>query len=52
MNEPGRPHFHLCISDGVFTPGGDFYTLFDWRPEELVDSLRRSILKAFVRWGK
>ena len=47
-----HPHYHLALSDGVFTREGDFYTLFDWRPQELADSLRRPILRAFVRWGR
>lgn len=43
---------HLCITDGVFTKDGDYYTPWDWKPEELKEKLRRRILKAFVRWEK
>jgi hypothetical protein len=42
----------LCITDGVYTKDGDFYALWDWRPEELKEKLRRRILRAFVRWEK
>ncbi|MBI3929083.1 MAG: transposase [Armatimonadetes bacterium] len=50
-----HPHWHLCISDGVFSQHGDFFPLFDWQPEVLREALRCSIIniiKAFVRRQK
>ena len=47
-----HPHLHLCITDGVFTKSGDFYTPWDWKPDELKEKLRRKVLRAFVRWEK
>ena len=47
-----HPHLHLCVTDGVFTKDGAYYTPWDWKPEELKEKLRRRILKAFVRWEK
>ena len=63
MNKPGNltgkfspttfhPHFHLCISDGAFTVDGEFYRLWDWKPKELLEALRRAILRTFVRLDK
>ena len=47
-----HPHWHLIISDGVFTPDGDFYHLWSWDTEAILEDLRSSILGAFVRWSK
>ena len=47
-----HPHFHLCISDGAFTIDGEFYRLWDWKPKELLEALRRAILRTFVRLDK
>ena len=47
-----HPHWHLIVSDGVFTPEGDFYHLWNWDPESILEDLRSSILRAFVRWSK
>ena len=47
-----HPHWHLIISDGVFTRDGDFYHLWNWDIEALLEDLRSSILGAFVRWSK
>lgn len=47
-----HPHWHLIVSDGIFTPNGDFYHLWNWDTEAILEDLRSSILKAFVRWSK
>ena len=47
-----HPHWHLIVSDGVFTPDGDFYHLWNWDTEAILEDLRNSILRAFVRWSK
>ena len=36
-----HPHWHVIVSDGVFTPEGDFITLWNW-----------DVLRPFVRWSK
>lgn len=45
-----HPHLHICITDGAFTKEGDFFSPWDWKPDELKEKLRRRVLKAFVRW--
>lgn len=47
-----HPHWHLIVSDGVFAPNGDFYHLWNWDTEAILDDLRSSILQAFVCWAK
>jgi hypothetical protein len=47
-----HPHLHICITDGVFTQEGEFYSPWDWKPAELKEKLRRKVLKALVRWKK
>jgi hypothetical protein len=47
-----HPHWHLIVSDGIFTPDGDFYHLWNWDTEAILVDLRGSILRAFVRWSK
>jgi hypothetical protein len=47
-----HPHWHLIVSDGVFTPDGDFYHLWNWDTKAILENLRSSILRAFVRWTK
>lgn len=47
-----HPHWHLIVSDGVFTPDGDFFRLWNWDTEAILEDLRSSILRAFVRWTK
>jgi hypothetical protein len=55
-----HPHWHLqatalpsgIVSDGVFAPDGDFYHLWNWDTEAILEDLRSSILRAFVRWSK
>lgn len=46
-----HPHWHLIVSDGVFTPEGDFSHIWNWDAEAILEDLRSSILKAFVRWS-
>jgi hypothetical protein len=45
-----QPHWHLVVSDGVFCPDGDFSHLWDWDVQAILEDLRSSILRAFVRW--
>lgn len=47
-----HPHWHIIVSDGVFTPEGDFIPLWHWDTQALLEDLRASILRAFVRWSK
>ena len=47
-----HPHWHVIVSDGVFTPEGDFIPLWNWDTQALLEDLRTSILRAFVRWSK
>jgi hypothetical protein len=47
-----HPHWHIIVSDGVFTPEGDFIPLWNWDTQALLEDLRTSILRAFVRWSK
>jgi hypothetical protein len=47
-----HPHWHIIVSDGVFTPEGDFIPLWNWDAEALLEDLRTSILRAFVRSSK
>jgi Transposase zinc-binding domain/Putative transposase len=47
-----HPHWHLIVSDGVFAPDGNFYHLWNWNVEGILEDLRSSILKAFVGWSK
>lgn len=47
-----HPHWHVVVSDGVFTPEGDFITLWNWDVEALLEDFRSSVLRAFVRWSK
>ena len=47
-----HPHWHIIVSDGVFTPEGDFIPLWNWDTQALLEDLRASILRAFVRWSK
>ena len=47
-----HPHWHIIISDGVFSPEGDFIPLWNWDTQALLEDPRASILRAFVRWSK
>ncbi len=42
-----HPHWHLIVTDGVFTEENDFWTLFDWNVAAIQEKLRQRILAAF-----
>ena len=37
-----QPHWHLIVSDGVFCPDGDFYHLWNWDVDSILEDLRSS----------
>jgi Putative transposase len=42
-----HPHWHLIVSDGVFAPDGDFYHLWNWDSEAILDDLRSSKVQRY-----
>ena len=47
-----QPHWHAVVSDGVFESDGEFNTLWHWDAGAILEDLRASILRAFVRWSR
>ena len=44
-----QPHWHLVVTDGVFSKKDGFLPLHHWDTAALLEDLRASILRCFVR---
>ena len=43
-----HPHFHLLVSNGVFTPEGDFHSLGTWDQASLQERIRQAVTRSLV----